>query len=67
MQLITDFPKNIRFGFALESETRCSSWHAQPGTLANELISSSVMPSLRYSSDLSALMLTNGSTATDLA
>src|SRR5438445_1071531 len=30
MQLITDFPENIRFGFALESETRCPSRHAQP-------------------------------------
>src|SRR5437667_12817605 len=30
MQLITDFPENIRFGFALESETRCPARHAQP-------------------------------------
>src|SRR5438477_12708163 len=38
-----------------------------PGTLASALISSSVIPSLKYSSCLSALMLTNGSTAMDLA
>src|SRR2546421_10551472 len=38
-----------------------------PGTLASALISSSVIPSLKYSSFLSALMFTNGSTATDLA
>src|SRR5207249_443493 len=37
----------------------------RPGTLASALSSSSVMPSLRYSSALSALMFTNGSTATD--
>src|SRR5205809_960411 len=36
-----------------------------PGTFASALISSSVIPSLKYSSCLSALMLTNGSTATD--
>src|SRR6266853_4794373 len=38
-----------------------------PGTLASALISSSVIPSLKYSSFLFALMLTNGRTATDLA
>src|SRR5438034_2203577 len=34
-----------------------------PGTLASTLINSSVIPSLKYSSFLSALMLTNGRTA----
>src|SRR5436309_1897698 len=37
MQLITDFPKNIRFGFALESETRCPSRHAQPWYLGQRV------------------------------
>ena len=37
-----------------------------PGTLASTLINSSVIPSLKYSSFLSALMFTNGSTAMDL-
>src|ERR1043166_6148526 len=37
----------------------------KPGTWASTLSSSSVMPSLRYSSALSTLMLTNGSTAMD--
>src|SRR5439155_24601840 len=36
-----------------------------PGTLASKLINSSVIPSLKYSSFLSALMFTNGSTAID--
>src|SRR5437667_10820323 len=35
-----------------------------PGTLASTLINSSVIPSLKYSSFLSALMFTNGRTAT---
>src|ERR1700747_368065 len=34
-----------------------------PGTLARTLINSSVIPSLKYSSFLSALMFTNGNTA----
>src|SRR5206468_10118623 len=37
----------------------------KPGTWASTLSNSSVMPSLRYSSALSALMFTNGSTAMD--
>src|SRR5437588_12468624 len=37
-----------------------------PGTFVSTLINSSVIPSLKYSSFLSALMFTNGSTATDL-
>src|SRR5438094_6559450 len=37
-----------------------------PGTFDSTLINSSVIPSLKYSSFLSALMFTNGSTATDL-
>src|SRR5438270_3440209 len=38
-----------------------------PGIFDSTLISSSVMPSLKYSSFLSALMFTNGNTAIDLA
>src|SRR6266478_5669522 len=38
-----------------------------PGTFDSTLINSSVIPSLKYSSFLSALMFTNGSTATFLA
>src|SRR5712692_7702322 len=36
-----------------------------PGTFDSTLINSSVIPSLKYSSFLSALMFTNGSTAID--
>src|SRR5205809_5956478 len=36
-----------------------------PGIFDSTLISSSVMPSLKYSSFLSALMFTNGNTAID--
>src|SRR5881392_218641 len=38
-----------------------------PGIFDNTLISSSVIPSLKYSSFLSALMFTNGSTAIDFS
>src|ERR1700730_7792164 len=38
-----------------------------PGTFDSTLINSSVIPSLKYSSFLSALIFTNGSTAIDLA
>src|SRR6266576_3391901 len=37
-----------------------------PGTFDSTLINSSVIPSLKYSSFLSALMFTNGSTLIDL-
>src|SRR5207244_11992528 len=37
VQLIADFPENIRFGFALESKTRCSSRHAQPWYLGQRV------------------------------
>src|SRR6202030_1568060 len=38
-----------------------------PGTFDSTLINSSVMPSLKYSSFLSALMFTNGKTAIDFS
>src|SRR2546427_7393828 len=67
VQLIADFTKDVLFVFALERKTGCSSGTRNPGTLASTLINSSVIPSLKYSSFLSALMFTNGRTAMDFA
>src|SRR5437762_959551 len=67
VQLIADFTENIRFGFALNAKQDVRPGTRSPGTLASALISSSAIPSLKYSSFLFPLMLTNGRTATDLA
>ena len=54
-------------GFGDSGRIRLGTAARTPGTLASALMISSVMPSLKYSSFLSALMFTNGSTAIDFA
>src|SRR5437899_8133812 len=66
VQLIADFTKDVLFVFALERKQDVRPGTRNPGTLESTLINSSVIPSLKYSSFLSALMFTNGSTAIDL-
>src|SRR5207302_3028764 len=66
MQLITDFPENIRFGFALESETRCPSRHTQPWYLGQRVIYSPGTSSIQYMFCFFFLMFDNRSTGTDL-
>jgi len=68
VQLIADFTKDCPLRFLpLNAKQDVRPGTRNPGTFDSTLINSSVMPSLKYSSFLSALMLTNGSTAIDLA
>ena len=63
VQLLADFAKDVLLIPALESEGELRPGTRSLFTFVSALSNSSVMPSLRYSSFLSALMFTNGRTA----